>query len=186
MKLLKSKMNRYKNFRNITILFLLIIFTSCASNKSIKNPYVSYYKGENTLIYYIKPKTLYSNNKNNVIIDFTFTDNKQPDSVTVNYTIDKTKSLTKPAFYLTIQDSEIKLNIAEIIFKESNGNEVKSRYSSYISKKDLLKLIASEGFSFTSKTENESIVFKMKNKEINKMKIIKIELSEILNNKLNQ
>jgi hypothetical protein len=168
----------------LILISVFILASSCRVNKSINRPFVSYYKSENTLIYFIKPKKLVSENKSSIDVDFTFTDNLAPDSVTVNFTLKRGKELVKPSFNVIIDSAIIPLKINDIIFKEIVRKNVSVRYSSYISKKELLKIIKAKNFSIQSYSNNVVADFyKLINKEMSKMEEINFSLYEILESK---
>lgn len=178
-------MIKYSRF-TLLILFIvtLLVLQSCKVNPAIKVPYVSYYRGDNTMLYFIKPMNLYEN-ENSMSIDFTFIDKKETDSasVTVNYTINNCSKSKNDIFYLKIDSTKHKLEDATVIFEEIQKGKRVTRYTSKIHQKLMLEILEKSYFQFVIENGNADRVYKISRKYEKKLKQTSTDIKAIVKEK---
>jgi hypothetical protein len=167
-----------------TFLILLSIFQGCKVSPSIKIPYVTYYKGDNTLLYFIKPMNLY-NGKNKMSADFTFIDKKENDTpnVTMNYTIYDFIKTKNDAFFIQVDTTKFRLLNTEVIFEELQKGKRVIRYSSKISQKDLMLVLNKADFKFLVENKQMNRIYNISKKYTKKLRKTSNDISSIIKDK---
>jgi len=175
-------MNR--KFTFIMLVASVIILHSCRVDSTLRTPYIAYYKGDNTLLYFIKPLHLY-NDKNKMSIDFTFIDKKENDtaSVTANYTFYNYNKSKSDIFYIQIDSNKYKLLNTEIIFEEIKKGQHIVRYSSKITQKELVKLLDKSSFQFVVENKQLNRTYSTNKKYAKKLKKTSNDISSIIKDK---
>lgn len=178
--------------RLLSFCILTITLFSCKVDSGITSPYVSYYKGDNTLLYFIKPlKMSGESNKGKVDVDFTFNDQKDSDSsfVTVNYTVYNLTLNGTVKSYIECNGNTIDLQKNEKVFQEFVSGSPKIRYTSQLSKASFLSVLKYKDFTFKLSALNskeEVFRFLLKRKYHNKLNKTSTQLYDILSQKITQ
>ncbi len=176
----------------LSLFILTITLYSCKVDSGITSPYVSYYKGDNTLLYFIKPlKMSGENNKGKVEVDFTFNDQKDSDSsfVTVNYTVYNLSLNGIVKSFIESNGNTFDLQKNEKVFQEFVSGSPKIRYTSQMSKVSFLSILKCKDFTFKLSTLNnkeDMYRFLLKNKYHNKLNKTSTQLYDILSQKITQ
>lgn len=176
-----------KHFRfSLALLILIVsISQSCKVSPSIKVPYVTYYRGDNTMLYFIKPMNLFEG-KNSMSIDFTFIDKKETDSpsVTVNYTINNFSKSKNNTFYLKVNTKLHKLEDVNIIFEEIKKGKRVTRYTSKINQRIILEILENSHFQFVLENNNESKIYEISRKYEKKLNQTSNSIKTIIKEKI--
>jgi len=168
----------------LPIIIGILALNSCKVSPAIKVPYVTYYKGDNTLLYFIKPMNLYYE-KNRMSIDFTFADKKIADSaaVTANYTFYKYAKSKGDVYYLQIDGNKYKLKDTETIYEEIKDGKRVARFSSKIYQKELIDLLQKANFQFIVENGTSQKHYIISNKYAKKLKKTSTDIYEIVKDK---
>lgn len=172
-----------KFYKSIILFGVIILITSCKVNPTIKNPYITYYRGDNSLLYFIKPMSLL-NGKDKMSVDFTFTDKKiDSASVTVNFSFFNFKKQKSDSFYINSDSVKHQLLNKEIIFEEVVKGKQIVRYSSKMFQKDLLELLSRAKFKFVINNLQIEKHYQLTTKYSKKFKKTSNEIISILKDK---
>lgn len=158
--------------RWILMLTSLLLVSSCLSIKTsgsrgAKKLFASYYSGEGSTQYFIKPISFEGREKKlQLIADFTFRYKDNLDStVTVNYTL-RGSSLVGEVEKLTVSSGNKVVLMSDHLrlFKEKSRKDLLSRFGSSMSLRDLKALMEKDQWQWKLNTGQDSIVFESNRK----------------------
>ena len=167
----------------LTSLFILVVasfMSGCVSIKpswvkSGKNLYETFFVGDEGTQYFIKPIAFNGENKNRLVVDFTFRyKDKIKDSAVVNMSFLNTEIIRDiDSLKITNGLTSVVLNNIKTLFVERYQKEYKSRFSTKGSLSDLNKLFDKNDWTITAfkqKNSNNYTTPKDTKKKINKLK----------------
>jgi hypothetical protein len=145
----------------------LLLASSCFSvrssgSRSAKRLFTSYYYGEGSTQYFVKPISFSDSDEDfELIVDFTFRYKDNLDSiVTVNYTI-AGNSLVDDVEMLKLVSGNEEVVMSEHLrlFKDKDKNGLLSRYSTSMRLKDLNNLMDNEQWKWKLSSGKKTFVF---------------------------
>ncbi len=136
-----------KNLKNLIFILLVLLLGSCmgikpGSRNSVSKLYESFFAGQEGMQYFIKPLEFRNNNKEKLLVDFTFRyRNEIRDSVIVNVSVVSEKLIRNFHLLEFSSDSNIANSDSLNFFLSSiKGNQITSRFSTKIHLKEIVGL----------------------------------------------
>jgi len=165
---------------SLLVLGVVSLMLGCVSIKhsgvkSGKNLYETFFVGDEGTQYFIKPITFNGENKNRLVVDFTFRyKDKIKDSAIVNMSFINTEIVRDiDSLKITNGLTSVVLNNIKTLFAERYQKEYKSRFSTKGSLADLNKLFDKNDWTITAYKQSTSSNYttpKDTKKKINKLK----------------
>lgn len=168
---MKNLLIRYyniSNFKLVSFILLLLMFSGCLSikpstTKSGKNYFETFYVGEEGTQYFINP-ILFKDEKSNedLVLDITFRyRNEIKDSAIVNFSI-KSSMIYKTidSLKLSNKDIAIKSDKVELLFNEKNKTGFTSRYSTKFGLNEIKEMFTNDAWEVNIYNQNKITTFK--------------------------
>lgn len=162
---------------------IFLFFTSVSPNNYHGEPYVSFYKGEEGVLYFIKPLKMKSKDSK-LLIDFTFNYNYiegiDSSEVIFNFSIIKNKPV-KNINKITFSNTVIKVESknTKLIFIDNNKRKFISRHSSTLSLTELRQIFKDINFTIKVEENQSDYSFSTTNKTQRKVKQLNKTLFKI-------
>ena len=171
-----------KNY--ILLIILILLSTACGSTKSGSNSIMTFFAGQGSIQYFVKPFELESKEEGAVSLDFTYRHHKDSTKkVTFNFTISNTLEpiYTIDSAYFKLENGVIiSVEDLSILFREIEKKEI--RYTSKISFTQFESLFDTSKYIFIIHSKSKILEYLETNDSEEARNIIKREILEPIRN----